>query len=282
MKTLLLYLFVFLILLNHQSIILENQQILLFFIEQLLPSLFLLCVLVQILPFSQTSSFDSFFYKLFHFNTSTFFIIIKTIFLGNPAGSYMILSLNHEKKLNNEQVQRLINCCAIPSISFMLMSLAYITTIRIAYTIFFIHIISIFIMLFFTRKTTISLKIVQTSSSLSKAIIFSLQTMAFILSYLLIIVSIKTIMILYFPQFKNLIHLFMEFSSGTLYFAHHEHVYEFLLICIGFGGFCSHLQIMDRCQQCELTYHRYLFYRILHVLLNLTIYFTIYFLNIFI
>lgn len=276
MKTLLLYLFVFLALFNHQNIIFENQQILFFFIEQLLPSLFLLCVLVQMLPFPQSSFLDFLLYKIFRFDTVTFFIILKAILLGNPAGSYMIQALHHDNKINALQKRRLINCCAIPSISFMLMSLAYITSIDLAYTVFFIHVLSIFILLFMTRKTAISIQSIPAHVSLTKAILFSLQTMAFILSYLFIIVSIKSLFFIYFPQLSSFLHLFMEFSSGVYYFAHHKNAIIYILICIGFGGFCSHLQIMDRC---EFPYHHYLFWRICHIFLNLFLYFILFLFN---
>ncbi|WP_273400493.1 hypothetical protein [Traorella massiliensis] len=272
MKTLLLLCFIFFSVFHYQAIILENQQTLTFFIEQLLPSLFLLCILVQMISLPQKTNKNSFIQKFFHMDTASFFIIIKAILLGSPAQSYMINSLLKEHKLTKSQAYRFINCTAIPSFSFMMMSLAFMTSQNTALIVFMIHIISIFILLFMTRKTAISLNNTHEPVSLYQAISFSLHTMALILAYLLITASLKTLLLIYLRPLEDMIQLFMEFSSGCAYYAHHQYHIFYILICIGFGGFCSHLQIMSGCKESELRYPDYLKFRFLHIFLNLALY----------
>lgn len=270
MKTLLLYLFVFLSILHNQTIILENQKILLFFMNQLLPSLFLLCVLIQLLPLPKIKK--TVILKIFQININTLFLVIKMIFLGNPGSCYFINDLVKKKTCTEVQAERLINCVSIPSISFMFMSIPFMTSKSIAYTIFILHLISIFILLFLTRKTPLHLNIEIKQVSLFEALLFSIKTMALILSYLFIVISIQSLFLIYFPQIEKYLFLFMEFSSGTKYFSTHPEVIIYLLICIGFGGFCSHLQIISGCDEIKLSYTKYFIYRIIHLLLNLMLY----------
>lgn len=276
MKTLLLYLLVFLAILNHHEIILENQTILFFFLETLMPSLFLLCVLIHLLPLPKCSFLDIIFYKLFHFDSATFFCIIKLIFLGNPTSSYYVQSLYLNKQINQSQAKRLIYCCAIPSISFMLMTLSFLTTSKISWIVFLIHLSSIFILFLLTRNTPISIGDQSSPISLTKAILFTIKTMAFILSYLFIVNSIKSLFIIYFPTFKLMIHLLFEFSSACFYIRFFPSILMYLFIIIGFGGFCSHLQVMDGCNECDLSYFQYFKWRVIHMLLDLVIYFCLF------
>lgn len=124
-----------------------------------------------------------------------------------------------------------------------------------------------------TRKNTITLEHIPSPLSLSSSILFALKSMAMILSYLFLSITLKTLFVLYFPFLEEITHLLSEFSSAVLYFRHHEHVMIFLLICIGFGGFASHLQVMNGCDEITMSYNHYLFFQIAHMLLNLMIYF---------
>lgn len=273
MKTLFLYLIAILSIFHHQTLLYENQKILFFFLENLLPSLFILCVLVQMIPLPHFSGADRFFIKVFGFDTSTFLLIIKVILLGLPSGSYLVNTLVKSKQCTQKQAARIITCCAIPSISFMLMSLASLTSQIVSLSVFLIHLTSLLILLFLTRKNTITLKHIPSPLSLSSSILFALKSMAMILSYLFLSITLKTLFVLYFPFLEEITHLLSEFSSAVLYFRHHEHVMIFLLICIGFGGFASHLQVMNGCDEITMSYSHYLFFQITHMLLNLMIYF---------
>lgn len=272
MKTLFLLIFIFFSMINYQSIILENQKTLFFFIEQLLPSLFVLCVLIQMIPFPSKIKSSRFLHKIFHLDTSSFLIILKSILLGNPAGSYMIDSLLKEHIITKAQTQRLIYAVSLPSISFMLMTLPFMTSQKTALQLFFIQLVTIFILLLLTRKTEIKLTCSFEKVSLYQAVSFSIRTMALILAYLFILSAIKTLLIIYFPQSEILIQLMSEFSSGCAYFAHHQQAAFYLLICIGFGGFASHLQILGGCKESDLYYPDYLKFRIFQVLISLFIY----------
>ena len=276
MKTLFLLGFILLSVLHFQSIILENQRTLLFFMEQLLPSLFLLCVLIQMLPLPEKTKPHPLLQTVFRMDTASFFIVVKAILLGNPAGSYMINSLVKDHKITQAQAQRLIYCISVPSISFMLMSLAFMTSRIMAMIVFVIHLSGIVFLLFITRKTEITLSCHFEKVSLYQSILFSFHTMALILSYLFISSSVKTLLLIYFPHAKIAIQLIMEFSSGCAYFATYQNILFFLLICLGFGGLCAHLQIMSGCLESHLKYHRYLIFRIIHIIFSLSIFFMSY------
>ena len=123
MKTLLLYLFIFLSILHNQNIIEQNQKTLLFFMNQLLPSLFILCVFVQLIPTPIIKKQRRI--RILNIDLSSLFLVIKMIFLGNPGNSYIINQLIKEKQITIQQAKRLIYCISIPSISFMLMTIPY-------------------------------------------------------------------------------------------------------------------------------------------------------------
>ena len=137
MKTLFLYLFIFLSILHNQTIIEQNQKTLVFFMNQLLPSLFILCVFVQLIPIPSIKKQRKI--KLFNIDLSSLFLIIKMILLGNPGNSYIINQFVLEKQISIQQAKRLIYCISIPSISFMLMTIPYLYNIEIAFILFIIH-----------------------------------------------------------------------------------------------------------------------------------------------
>lgn len=271
MKTFFLYLFVFLSILHNQTIIEQNQKTLSFFMNQLLPSLFILCVFVQLLPTPIIKKQKRI--QLLNIDLSSFFLILKMILLGNPSNSYMIHQLYKEKKITLMQAKRLIYCVSIPSVSFMLMTLPYLYNHKIAYTLFFIHLLTIFILLYFTKKIPIYLDVSIQENKLIDALYFSLKTMGFILAYLFIVTSIQSIFLIYLPRLEFYIYLFFEFSSGASYFMNHEFSIYYLFICIGFNGFCSHLQIINGCDEINIHYFCYLLFRICHVFISLLLYF---------
>ena len=123
MKTLFLYLFIFLSILHTQANIEQNQKTLFIFMNQLLPSLFILCVFVQLIPIPSIKKQRKI--KLFNIDLSSLFLIIKMILLGNPGNSYIINQFVLEKQISIQQAKRLIYCISIPSISFMLMTIPY-------------------------------------------------------------------------------------------------------------------------------------------------------------
>lgn len=266
MKTLILYLLVFLLILNHQTIILENQKILSFFLYQLLPSLFILCILIQLLPFPKIKSYKI---SFFNINTTTFNLIIKMILLGIPTSAYLINQYVKDHRINENQAKRLIYCISLPSISFMLMTIPFLSNLKYATMLFIINILSIFILLFITKNIECNLNIDIPNHSLSNALYFTIKSMAYILSYLFIISSLKSMFILYLPNFIEFIHLTFEFSSGVSYFIDSLFLCN---LCIGFNGFCAHLQIMNGCDSISLDYKVFLFYRILHCFLNLILF----------
>lgn len=271
MKTLFLYSFVFLCILHNQTIIEQNQKTLLFFMNQLLPSLFILCVFVQLLPTPKLKKNRRI--SLLNIDYSSFFFIVKMMLLGNPANSYLVNQLYKEKQISMIQAKRLITCVSIPSISFMLMTLPYLYNQKIAFIVFLIQILVIFLLLLFTRNISINLSVQFKEKTLMESLLFSMKTMALILAYLFVISSIQSFILIYFPQIKKLTYLLIEFSSGTNHFIHCQNPIPYLLICIGFGGFCAHLQIMSGCDSLKLNYFHYLLYRILHVILCFVIYF---------
>lgn len=273
MKTLFLYLFIFLSILHNQNIIEQNQKTLLFFMNQLLPSLFILCVFVQLIPTPIIKKQRRI--QILNIDLSSLFLVIKMIFLGNPGNSYIINQLIKEKQITTQQAKRLIYCISIPSISFMLMTIPYLYNKEIAFILFTIHLLTLFILLVLTRNIPICLNIHIQEKTLIEALLFSIKTMALILAYLFVVASIQSILFIYLPKLNLLNHLLMEFSSGISYFVNSENPILYLLVCIGFGGFCAHLQIISGCDEIKLSYFYYLLFRISHIFISLIIYFVL-------
>ena len=108
--------------------------------------------------------------------------------------------------------------------------------------------------------------------TLIEALLFSIKTMSLIFAYLFVVSSIQSILLIYFPQFEFYVYMLFEFSSGTIYLVDHMNQIFYLLICIGFGGFCAHLQILSGCDEIRINYIHYFLFRVCHVLLCLLLY----------
>ncbi|MGN1343998.1 MAG: hypothetical protein ACI4U3_05420 [Traorella sp.] len=54
---------------------------------------------------------------------------------------------------------------------------------------------------------------------------------------------------------------------------HFIHNPYLLFICLGFNGLCAHLQIMNGCDSLKIQYLPFLFFRLIHSLLNVIIYY---------
>lgn len=271
MKTIFLFFLVFLSILHQQQILADSQAILHLFIHQLLPSLFFLCVIIQMIPLASFSLLDPLTRKLFNINSTSFFLILKMILIGNPASSYMVDSLSNV--LTEKQTIRLISCVAIPSFSFMLMTLSLLTSLKLAITCFLIQVTSIFLLLSMTKKEAIDLSYQIPTPSLSNAIKQTVHTMVMIISYLFLTTALKSFFIIYFPTLRLYIEIFMEFSSAASFLSHQSNPLFYFLIIFGFGGLCSHLQVINGCSRISIHPFSYLMFRFLHISINLLIYF---------
>lgn len=269
----------FLSFLNKEWLIQANKEMMLFFFEQMLPSMFFLMVIIRLflslISFSKPSFFTL---KALNINLTGGLILCSMILLGFPSGAILINEMVKRNQIQLLQAKRFIYCTSIASTSFMLISLSlFFHSEAFALSLYLIQLLTILILLFFTRSTPLILTYPQSSLSffkaLNQAIHFAFSSLSFILAYLLIIASIKTLCLLYLPFLQSFIPLILEFSSALHLLSqtplplHLQFIFANALI--SFGGLAVHLQIMGSCEESQLNYLTYFGYRMIQVLCSI-------------
>lgn len=245
----------------------------------LLPSfLFPLIIVRLIFPYHLLSILLKPFHKiiefLFHMDLYSFELVLSSLFLGFPSSSIHIEE--HIQHLEKKQYERILYIPFMASTSFILLSLSTVYNQKSVQTLFFIQIITIFLLLFLTRKTHITLNIKkeniaffeQISSSIQK----SFHILFNILAYILIVYVIIDLICIPLPNFAKLVFkLTSEFASGCFYIASSAFPYKLKMmlttLLLSYGGLCVHMQIISSLSN-KFQYKSFLKYRIYHMCIS--------------
>lgn len=253
--------------------------------EKLVPSMFGIMVFVKVM-FSLgilrmfAIPLGKVFGPLFRVDQDSFTYVIAMLFLGFPAGAAFIDEQVKNHRLSVSAGRRLINSCSFATPGFVIMTCGSVLfhSVHIGITLFLIQIIAGLCMLFLTRGTAIkdSFQPYHTHSSfmniLSDAMLDSGKTLYMIGGYLMLCMSICAVLVQGFPDFiQSPLRIISEFSSGAVLISEMDDPINSLLMILSmllsFGGLCVHMQVMSMSDHCELSYGRYLSYRIIQAMI---------------
>lgn len=262
-----------------------SMQALKIWFEKLVPSMFVVMVLVKLM-FSlsilswATKPFSPLFSHCFHMSKQSVSYLFAIMFLGFPSSAAFLNDQVKQGNLLIQDAKRLILTCSFATPGFVIMTcgtvLYHSSTLGI--WLFLIQIISGLILLFFTRSKTItSIQTSKTTISLMDALKTSMidsgMTLFMIGGYLMLCMSIAALLTQFLPtNLQMVLRTVIEFSSGSILISTFPFSIQAQLILLSsllsFGGFCVHLQVMCMSNECKLSYPTYLRYRILQAVIS--------------
>lgn len=224
----------------------------------LLPSFLFPYIIIRIIaPYrplqSVLSPFNRLFKLIFNIDSTTFEMFIYALCLGFPSSSAFLneISLNAYTRKQYHRFTCTIYMC---SPSFILISLQTIYKTSITYHLLIIQLLSIIVLLLFTRNIPLTCKLnnenIQLSIIIKRSIKDSFMILMYILAYLVIVYVSIDLLGLYATEIIKLpVKIVSEFSSGSFYIAELYIPLCFKLfltsILLSYGGLCVHLQIIS-------------------------------------
>lgn len=282
---LLLCMFIALLYYGDMSYTLSFEALQIWF-EKLVPSMFAVMVMVKIL-FEQgilhrlSFPFVFLFRHLFQIEKNGVPFVISSIFLGFPAGANFINEQVSHTILNKQEGQRLIYTCSFATPGFVILSCGSLLfhSTSIGFQLFLIQVLSGLCLLFLTRKQRIIATNVTYSSpsfmtSLRSSILESGKTLYMIGGYLMLCMSMTAILVQFLPTILQLpLRIIAEFSSGTMLLYSlalpQKTCLILLSMLLSFGGFCVHMQVISMANDSDLSYLKYLLFRMLQSLISM-------------
>ena len=249
--------------------------------EKLVPSLFLPMICVKVLY--KQHYFDNlpafFFPSMFQIDKTAWNIVLCAIFLGFPNGSIFIDKAIQQGTLTANDGKRLLYCCCFPTPGFVIITcgIVFYNSFQIGILLFFIQILSGLCLLIFTRHKRISCQTIPYSSSsfmksLRSSIIETGISLYMIGGYLMLFSGITTLLLRLLPISSFYLQSLLEFSNGITFIHQSNLSIEVKLIfscfLLGFAGFCVHMQIMSMVEHVNLSYLKFLIYRIIQGILS--------------
>lgn len=277
---------IFVLLLSYGSLNYEMSKLALtIWFEKLVPSMFGIMVLVKLMFYTGILQIIAYPFgvvlgRLFRIEPDSFLYVIAMIFLGFPAGAAFIADQVSQQRLEERAGKRLINTCSFATPGFVIMTCGSVLfhSVRIGFLLFLIQVISGLLLLLFTRKTVIHKTSLSTSSmpfmsALSKSMLESGTTLYMIGGYLMLCMSMFSVLTQFLPiSFQLPIRILSEFSSGAVLLSETSLSLKLQLVLLSmllsFGGLCVHMQVMSMGSSCHLSYRSYCQYRIIQALLS--------------
>ena len=280
-KKILLILFVILFFSNANAISALSKEILTFWFEQLVPSMFVSIVLIQIL--SSTSFFSDIAYglkglcKVLNVNQEGLGLIISCLLAGCPASVVLINDAYQKQRITEKMAYRLLYCTPIATISFLMMNVGtqMFHNIKAGLFLWLIQIISSFGLLFLTSRTPIIANPITEKTQIKKhsvsSALFQSGLIVFLIGgYLLIFQTLSLLINLFLPSsLENIMKIISEFSYGCFLISEQFNFsIAFVLInaLCGFNGLCVHYQAIS-ISELKLPWVRYVGYRIVQSLI---------------
>lgn len=279
-KKILLILFVILFFSNANAISALSKEILAFWFEQLVPSMFVSIVLIQIL--SSTSFFTDIAYglkglcKVLNVNQEGLGLIISCLLAGCPASVVLINDAYQKQRITEKMAYRLLYCSPVATVSFLIMNVGVqmFISIKAGLFLWLIQIASSLVLLFLTRNTPIIANPItqktQKKHSVTSAIFQSGIIVFLIGGYLLIFQTLSLLINLFLPSsLENIMKIISEFSYGCFLISEQFNFsIAFVLInaLCGFNGLCVHYQAIS-ISELKLPWVRYVGYRIVQSLI---------------
>lgn len=248
--------------------------------ETLVPSLFVIMVLVKVL-----FAFHCFDWlmrplawliaPLLGIGKHSMSYVAALMLLGFPAGAAFIDQEVAMGRLNEAQGKRLVYTCSFATPGFVIMTLGSVLfgNVKIGLVLFVIQLLAAFVLLLLTRKQIIPdigdcQNVPPFVSTLKTAMLDSGKALYMMGGYLMLCISICGVLLPFFPAFlQTPLAVITEFSSGCVSLAALSLSLPLRLMLISmllsFGGLCVHMQVISMSEHIALSYGTYLCFRIL-------------------
>ena len=273
--------FLFLILFFSNAAMISNlsSEILTFWFEQLVPSLFISIVLIQIL--SNTSFFTDIACHLkglcpiLNLNEEGLGLVITCLLSGSPASVIIIQDAYQKQRITEKMALRLFYCTPIATLSFLIMQCGNLLhNIKAGFLLWVIQMVSTLVLLYLSRKTPIIANPVidktEKKHSVTSALVKSGLIVFLIGGYLLMFQTFSALINLLLPSsYQNFIKIISEFSYGCFLIAEQfPFPIAFLLISAlcGFNGLCVQYQALSICEL-KVSVLRYIIGRLIQSLI---------------
>lgn len=244
--------------------------------------------------------------KLFYLPGYTYPAIILSFIGGYPVGAKMVKTLYEKNKINNEQLNRMMCFCANsgPAFTISMLGSTLLKNKTIGIIIFFSQLIAGLLVgaicgakaklskkAFYSsennvqnKKTNIQEVLVDSVFSACESII---QMCSIIVLFIVIIHLAKSFAISELPILNLLKKDFIktnvkmamislsEITYGCVYATKNQIPCGLIAFAIGYGGFCTHLQIISILKNTKFRYKKFLVFRLINASLSAIIFYLV-------
>lgn len=246
--------------------------------NKLVPSLFPMIIVNDILVnynFSVfiTLFFKKIFYKLFKLSQNGTYILLMSLFIGTPANAILMKQMIQKDLVSKEEANKILYFCYFSNPLFLFNILKFLDFSNIViFKIIFFHYISNFITAFIIRKKYIPNNTTKISNSKSSPLLVlmpnslkkSFDTMIIILG----IICFYNLIINYLPNI-TIIKGLLEITSGLNSLQNVNNKLFYTILFINFGGISIFTQIKSILEDTNLNFINFLYGRIISIILNL-------------
>lgn len=251
--------------------------------EKLVPSLFVSMVLLRIMYKQHIFEFIKipFVKQIFHMDSSSFTLVLCSIFLGFPSGAMFLNEAYKQNQIDKPAMQRLVYVCSFPAPGFIMMSCGVVIfkSVEIGFLMFLSQVLSGLVLLWLTRKTPISfhestyIERGRIMNDVGASIIESGKALYLIGGYLMLFMSCSSILFSFLPDiYAYPFRILAEFSSGIIILNTLPFTNKILQILtsmvLSFGGFCVHMQVFSIVENCSISYRKYFCFRVMQSILS--------------
>lgn len=277
-------LFILILYMGDTSIAYTKEALFIWF-EKLVPSMFISMVMVRIFYdqgffVSLTKPFKKIIYFIFRMDPQSFSLVLSSMLLGFPTGAVLLNEQTKAGVLPMQGARRLLYTCSFATPGFILLTCGSILfhSLSVGIKLMLMQWLCGCLFLLITRNTPIILhahtkqKVPSILTSLTKAFIESGKTLYFIGGYLMLFLTISSVLLDILPSFISTpLSIFTEFSSGIMNIQALPLSVEYQLILtsmvLGFGGLCVHMQVSGMTNDIQYSYPVYFIYRILQMII---------------
>lgn len=255
------------------------REVLVFWFEQLVPSMFVSIAIVQLLSDTSFFSFVAHGFRglcpVLCVNEEALNLILRCLLLGCPANVTLINEAYQQQRITEKMALRLLLCTPVSTISFLIMNAGsqMLHSTGAGCMLWLIQLFCCFVLLFLSRKTSIdmtpSLK-AQKKHSVTSALSKTGFILFLIGGYLLLFQTLSLLIRPVVPSFmQSGLRILSEFSYGCFLISKSfSSAIAFVLISAlcGFGGFCVQFQAIS-ISEIRIPILKYGCYRILQAML---------------
>lgn len=277
-------LFLYILFMGNVSVEFTKNALCIWF-EKLVPSLFIGMVFIRFL-YDQgffvflLSPFSYIIQHVFHMDVHSFSLVVSNLLLGFPTGAVLLDEQAKHNQMPLHGIKRILYTCSFATPGFILLTCGSVLygSITIGFQLMAIQWFCGILFLLVTRNQPVYANYSSTKqipsflSSLTSAILESGKTLYMIGGYLMLFMTICSLLLKISPAYIALpLSIFSEFSNGVITIHAQTWILSTKLIItsmlLGFGGLCVHMQVRGMTSHIQYSYLVYFLWRCVQMLL---------------